>query len=565
LARPVIKENLRPAALALAGYLGAVLVLHPFADLFYGGDDWAYAWSVKTLVEQGKLRASSWVSAAAVPQTFWAAGFARVMGSHPRTMNLASLCLSFFGIVALYALARRMRVRAADAAWVAAFVGVGPFYLAFASSFMSDIYYAVFLTCSLLGYVSAIRTRSAWWALAGGVMAGLGFLNRQIGICLPASFGVTMAIGVLLRRDLLRDGIRLLVAGCTPPAVAFATYTLFPDWLGGRTVAQQLTTDPNVVGPRLRDYATTVSSLNLTLLYAVILVLPLFAVLALRSREQLASALRYRLVIGVAGVLSVGAFAYRAIGGSSFEVRGEFVHTARYGAAPLRFAHDTWWLLSLLASLAFPLLCAILFERIGSAIKALRKGGKSEKSDAAPPAEEADAALPLVLLLLCLAFHVALTSSFVTFYNNYFLPLDVMTTVLVAGMMRPKEARPGAAAVALFAISAAASLVALDSHYRYVEANERAVQALLAGGADSREVFGYPSSFAWANYDLVSRYIEKTRSFNVFGHYRRQSRFLVLNPSMKPPNKHWKRVQTEEYGTLLGKEELAVWTCGSKC
>jgi hypothetical protein len=51
----------------------------------------------------------------------------------------------------------------------------------------------------------------------------------------------------------------------------------------------------------------------------------------------------------------------------------------------------------------------------------------------------------------------------------------------------------------------------------------------------------------------------------VFGHYRRQSRFLVLNPSMKPPNKHWKRVQTEEYGTLLGKEELAVWTCGSKC
>ena len=61
-------------------YALAIATYHPFANLTYGGDDFAYAWSAYRLVIDGKIVASSWVTAAAVPQMLWGAAFCKVFG-----------------------------------------------------------------------------------------------------------------------------------------------------------------------------------------------------------------------------------------------------------------------------------------------------------------------------------------------------------------------------------------------------------------------------------------------------------------------------------------------------
>ena len=476
-------------------------------------------------------------------------------------MNLATLALSVFGLLAIYSLARRMRLRPADAAWVGAFVAAGPLYLSFQCSFMSDGYYTTFALAALTGYVTAIERSSIRWALVGGI--GDLRLPHAADRDLPAGgTGASMALGVALRRDLLRDAIRLVVAGATPPAIAFGIYEVFPDWLGGRTVAQHLVTDPERLRARMHDVGKTLASLHLTLLYVVILLLPLFFAFALRSRERVVHALRHRVVFDVAAVLSVAAFIQRTLlgsspprvfDGSSFEVHGEFLHNYR---TPLEFAQGTWWVLSVIASLAFPFVCVVLADSIGSALKCFR-----EKSGAEQSQESGESALPLALLALCLAFHICLTSSFITFYNNYFLPLVVMAHVLLAAALRPKHPKPTAPAFFLLAVTAAASLIMIDSHFRFVEANQRALDKVIAAGVDPKDVFGYHTFYAWAHYDDVSDRIEKTKNCTrVFGYFRKQAHYQILESSKKPPGRGWQIIGTEEYGTLVGQKSLSVWT-----
>jgi hypothetical protein len=253
----------------------------------------------------------------------------------------------------------------------------------------------------------------------------------------------------------------------------------------------------------------------------------------------------------------VGAFLYRAVlrprdpevDGTYFQVTGEFLHA--HATAPLEFANGTWWVLALVASLVFPVVCVVLVDAVGSAFRSFR--ASSQESD--------DSTLPLALLALCLALHIALTSSFITFYNNYFLPLVVMAHVLIAGALRPEKEQPTAPAFALLAVTAIASLLVIDAHFRYVEANQRALDKVIAAGADPMDVYSYGSSFAWANYDAVSDHIVKSRNITyVFRYFRNFTHYRIQDSALKAPGRAWRIIEKEPYRTLAGESSVSVWT-----
>ena len=84
------------AILSMLPYLIGILIIAPFQDVFYGGDDWAYAWSVLNLVESSIFEASDWATAQAVPQILWGALFVKIFGWSISVLNISTIVASFF-------------------------------------------------------------------------------------------------------------------------------------------------------------------------------------------------------------------------------------------------------------------------------------------------------------------------------------------------------------------------------------------------------------------------------------------------------------------------------------
>ena len=62
---------------------------------------------------------ASWAAAAAVPQTYWGALFASILGFHAWTVNLSTMIASVIGLALVYFAALGLRLRETTAAWVA--------------------------------------------------------------------------------------------------------------------------------------------------------------------------------------------------------------------------------------------------------------------------------------------------------------------------------------------------------------------------------------------------------------------------------------------------------------
>ncbi len=240
-------SELRAAAIPFAAFAAALLITRPFANVLYGGDDWAYAWSVRQLVEHGRLIASDWSSAAAVPQVLFGALFAELFGLTRRVLNASTIVLAFAGVPILYALCRSFDLSRSVSALVTTVNVVGPLYLGFAGSFMSDMSYTVLLVAAMLASVMAIKSDSILVALLAGLIAALAFLGRQIAIVVPIAFAAALLVQAIAGAPSLRDYRRLLLqglAGVGPLLLTFLVYRYFPDLVGGRTLAQTVNHAP---------------------------------------------------------------------------------------------------------------------------------------------------------------------------------------------------------------------------------------------------------------------------------------------------------------------------------
>ncbi|HEX6276817.1 MAG TPA: hypothetical protein VFZ53_27445 [Polyangiaceae bacterium] len=534
----------RMLALVLVAYAAGIAVFHPFANVVYGGDDWAYAWSVKHLVETGELRASSWVTAAAVPQTLWGSLFVAAFGASPRTFNVATLVASLFGLALLYGLCLRSRLAPKSAALLTAFVAVTPHYSAYANSFMSDMYYAVLLIAALFFFAASLERKSLMLAALGGSFAACAFLNRQIGVAIPLAFGAALALGFARRRASFGFTVALLASAVALPVLILALYRIEPDWFGGRTIAQEW--NFSRLGRRLGEVTLTLANVHSTLLYVAVLTLPFSFVWLYAARAAaLAVFERRRVLTLVLTGASLAVTLLRLVSGDSLRVRGEFLQAGAYGAAPLEFEGTIWRVLCCAASVTAPFLLVALAERVLS----LWRNAANE--------------LELALFLaFCFAFHVFLTSTFVTYFNNYFLPLLPLAALLVALSLEPGAGFSRVVAPVAFALAVLGAGVVNDAHFRKIEAGERIARELEAGGVDGQLIFCNPSSWAFRYYEAAEADLHEHRKrgpLELFRHVRDRSSFWIASPAVKPGERRWRKERTHEYSTLLGTSVLNVW------
>lgn len=550
--RKDLRLELTTLALLLLGFLAALLMTHPFANVLYGGDDWAYAWSVKTLLSDGKLQASDWVSASAVPQILWGTSFAYFFGLSCRTLNASTMVAATAGVFIIYGLCRLLGATRATGAIVTLVLATTPLYLGFAGSFMTDMFYTVLMVASLFVYVVASQRQSFLFALLGGFLAALAFLTRQIGITIPAAFAFTLLLSCLYRGTDRKRRLILVAAGCLAPLATLLIYFKSPELLGGRTKAQLITLGIKNVLRRQMNWALTLEHLYLTVLYLLVLLLPIFILLGCQKREKLAEILRRQLIpFLLVAVLSTGYCFWRMIAGEPLLVRGDSLHTQTYGASPVSGSIKIWMMLCVVASVTFAVLVTVGWDHFRHDRKALFK----EK-----PAG-------LFFLSLCFVFHLLLTVSFLTFFNEYFLPLLPMAAIFCAVQLGQFDKILSIPAIVLALLMTAGSVLLLDSHLRFVEANYQIADGLVRNGANSSRISAHPSWYGWHHYDELMGDFEKNfdqgkgfRNFSIFRRVLDQSEYALRNQREPPvPPDDWVLFERRWYSTLHGKEPLDIW------
>jgi hypothetical protein len=544
--------------LPIAALAVALLLVRPFGGVFYGGDDWAYAWSVRNLIDTGHFVASPWVTATAMPQTLWSAAFATAFGASPAVFNVATLVASAIGLGCLYVSARTLGCSSWSAALTAALVGVTPQYLAFACSFMSDMHYTALMLGAVACYLTALDRGSVLVSIAGGLLAALAFLERQVGLSLPLAF----AVGVWFsRQQSLRPmgRLKLLLAGGFLPFSFVVASRLAPEFFGGQTLAQRINTDPERLLNRMLDLKRTALNLQLAHVYLATLLLPLFLVLAWRARGALTVVLRRRAPwLAALGGACLALASVRFVLSGGLLARGEFLHAEHYGAELLPLERWIWAVLNPPALLASVALAVLIFERF-------RVGRGAKRGDIeGDRVADRESLAKTAFLITCLACHVGLTVSFVAFHNNYFLPFLPLGALLAAQALGSNTAAPGAAELSILVVSLLLGSLVVERQFRFVEAVESARQRLIERGAVPSEVFGHPSSYATTHTglviaDLTAHRNEGSEAFSVFHRIRERSRFWIGNQSLDPDPKLWRPIDQLRYPTLLGDEALVIW------
>ncbi len=92
-----------------AVYVGICIVMLPLYNKAYL-DDFAYAQTVRNFVNTGILKISDWTAVTLIFQVFWGALFSRIFGFSLASLQLSTIVLLYFGLVAFYFILREIQL-----------------------------------------------------------------------------------------------------------------------------------------------------------------------------------------------------------------------------------------------------------------------------------------------------------------------------------------------------------------------------------------------------------------------------------------------------------------------
>jgi hypothetical protein len=158
-------------------------VAWPFSGLPFN-DDWSWALTVKNLHETGHMVYNGWSSPSVIAQAYWGLLWVKVFGFSFNVLRVSSLPLSAGAIAMCYALARRVGLTAALSVFITLTLGLSPWFLPLASTFMTDVPGLFFMLLAmyvlLRGFETPARNPAIAWIILGAAVALVGGSSRQL-------------------------------------------------------------------------------------------------------------------------------------------------------------------------------------------------------------------------------------------------------------------------------------------------------------------------------------------------------------------------------------------------
>jgi hypothetical protein len=152
-------------------------------------DDWAYALTVRYLLETGDYQLNDWAAANMPFQIYWGGFFAHFLGYSFSSLRISTLVLVFVGLLFFYFLAIEHELNHIQAGLLTLCLFASPLVLRFSFNFMTDVPFLSCLIIALFFYTRAIRLHSLSLMLLASIVATAAILTRQ--------FGVTLGAGLL--------------------------------------------------------------------------------------------------------------------------------------------------------------------------------------------------------------------------------------------------------------------------------------------------------------------------------------------------------------------------------
>ena len=233
LARPALSHWPMGAVLAV---FAATAFMVPTLTSAWVADDFLYARSVETLLDDHRLRIVNLSVATTVVHVLWGSLYAAVFGLTPGVLRVSTVVLFAIGGLATYGLCRELDVRRGLAALGGAAFLLQPLAYVLGFSFMSDVPFTSLLTVSTFLYARGLRRDLPAWALAGSAAAAAAFLIRQQGILIPLGVLTWMAFAHRLRWD--RKGLAGVARVAGLPMAACVAYYVWINWFHGVPTAQ---------------------------------------------------------------------------------------------------------------------------------------------------------------------------------------------------------------------------------------------------------------------------------------------------------------------------------------
>jgi len=186
----IASQFLWPVLLGLI-WICMVVLANPIGD-FPLNDDWAYGYSVRHLLQEGKLRFSDWTGPNLVGQVLWGALFCLPLGFSFTALRISTAVLGFVGILGTYGILRELKTSRPTAAIGALTLACCPIYFALSLTFMTDVPFTAFAIASLYFFIRGMRTESRLTIAASFVLASVAILIRQTGLALPVAFAFAL-------------------------------------------------------------------------------------------------------------------------------------------------------------------------------------------------------------------------------------------------------------------------------------------------------------------------------------------------------------------------------------
>jgi Dolichyl-phosphate-mannose-protein mannosyltransferase len=187
-------------------------------------DDWAFSWTVRTLLETGQFRPSDWTATNTLSQVLFGALFCFPFGFSFNALRLSTLTLGFIGVIVTYALLREVGSGRTVALLGALLIAIDPLYFSLANSFMTDVPSFTFFISAVYFLFIGLKRPSNTYLVSGIFLSVIAVLNRQSNLIIVPAFSLAYLSNRGLRFRTVCDVILMNV-------IVLVSHIAYSEWL----------------------------------------------------------------------------------------------------------------------------------------------------------------------------------------------------------------------------------------------------------------------------------------------------------------------------------------------
>lgn len=234
-----------------------LLIISDIHGNFPLNDDWSYAFSVKTLLEQGKLELTGWVSMPVVTQIIWGYLFTTLFGFSFDILRLSTVILGTAGIIFSYLTFREVTHQVHLRVIGVFLIAINPLYFLLSTTFMTDVPFLTFSIVSIYSFVKYYKLKSRRHLILGLLFIAAASFIRQLGGLTLIAFTITYFFthDKLLAKKIILISFTILL---------FASLLIFP------SLVQIAADNPLIDNTRMAKFFNAFSANNLFGLFPLV-------------------------------------------------------------------------------------------------------------------------------------------------------------------------------------------------------------------------------------------------------------------------------------------------------